>query len=86
MLALGVHLNTKGHELRDLYGLSHARIISNSPALCFSVFFAESQKEDRQISLTACLYREKPLASHECAIKALRATPTEREARNAEEE
>ena len=33
MLALGVHLNAKGHELRNLYSLSHARIISHSPPL-----------------------------------------------------
>ena len=43
-------------------------------------------KEDRQIPLTVFPYREKPLASHEFAIKALRATAAKREARDAEEQ
>ena len=43
-------------------------------------------KEDRQISLTVCLYRGEPLARYEFAIKALGAATAERKARDAEEQ
>ena len=52
-------------------------------------------KEDRQISLTACLYRREPLAHHKRTkhsalstkrVSALGAAATERETRDTEEE